>query len=430
MNIRKITLVLIGALIVTALFAEEVSTEVDLSNYGLEFGGGVKTGIMVMNRDYGGHLGNIAMGQKMEQSLYFASFENQARRGVAWFNVGYSWHDDQLGDFGVKFGMWAHGDLKTLDDNIRLGDHYIWANLYEDRLRLIIGQGGGTPISSGGWINADWLSYPGVRVFWVDDSGFSAGLNFPDPGEEGIRPVNYLSMLKAGVSYRSDDWSVSFQLSNNPIYDDSKSNHWGGLHRPHQDPIAMSGNIAFSAGLNSLFNNKGFIMFEGLFTDLGEDNIRGLDSNYTYSPSKTAFALQAGFPFTDQIYGELKGKYTISKGPNELLTAASTWGKIEFEPYVRYQAYENVAFNLSWYIAYYINSYYLALDNTALPYKFNAGQVPGYDPLLDYLSTYQTAIKPSVSFDLGNGEFIIGYEGSFSRDHVQNIGYIDFRWSF
>ena len=78
----------------------------------------------------------------------------------------------------------------------------------------------------------------------------------------------------------------------------------------------------------------------------------------------------------------------------------------------------------------YINSYYLALDNTPQQYHFNAGQVPDYPPLRNYLSPYQLSAKPRISLLLSGVDIDIGYAGNFSRDHVENTLYIDFKWSF
>jgi len=397
----------------------------------VKIGGGVKTGILVKNLDYGGKLGNIALGpdNKYPMTLYFASYENNALNGEGWLNASYSLNADRIGKFGLALGLWAHGDIKEFKDVVHLGDHYVWANFFDDRLRFIGGQGGGAPISSGGWINADWLSYTGFRFFWVDPIGLSVGINFPDPGWEGIKPANYFSLLGAGVAYKNDRWSISVQFDNSPIYDDSESNYYGGLHRPDdQEPIGQKGNIAVGVGVEKLYGGKGFLVIDSLFTNLGADEEQGR-GDYTISPIQMAFALKTGWPITDRIYAEIKAKYTISKGDADDYMSAEApaiWGKLETEPYFSFQAFPNIGFNLSVYTALYINSYYLALPVQG----FDVGQVPGYGPLLDYLSAYYVTIKTGVTFKVGGAEVVAGYAGSFSRDHTENNIYLDCKWSF
>lgn len=402
----------------------------DIGN-GLTLGGGVKTGLELKNRDYGGKLGDIALSAELAPTLYFASHENDARNGEGWLNTGYSRAED-WGKWGLQLGIWAHGNIEQFEDALHLGDHYAWANFYEDRFRFIGGQGGGTPISSGGWINADWLSYTGLRFFWVDPSGISLGINFPDPGDDELKPVNYLSMIMAGASYRYNNWWISLQFDNSPVYDDSDANYNGGLHRINADPIAEAGNVAFGVGLDTIYNGSGFFAFDGLVTNLGEDEREGR-GNYKVSPVQTVLALKAGYPVTGTLYTELKGKYTISHGDNDDDSAAVYWGLAEIEPYASYQAFEHIKFDLAVYGAFYINSYYLALEyssGSAAANQILPGQVPGYSWLLDYLSPYYFKIKPGVTFSLGGFEVVLGYEGGFSRDHVENTLFIDSRWSF
>jgi hypothetical protein len=385
---------------------------------------------LIKNSDFGGELGNHATNPDDKyMRLYFASYENQARNGEGWLSIGYTHVHEGFGKYGVQLGLWAHGDVETYSDIVHLGDHYVWANFFNDCLRFIGGQGGGTPISSGGWINADWLSYTGLRVFWVDPIGISAGINFPDPGKDEIKPVNYLSLLAAGISYKYQDWSISVQFDNSPIYDDSASNYYGGLHRPaDQDPIGQAGNIAFGTGFDKLYGGKGFLTIEGLFSNLGEDEEDGI-GDYKISPIKSTFALKTGYPITKQLEAEIKGKYTISRGDAADFSGAVTWGKLEVEPYLSFQTVEYLRFFLSFYGAFYFNSYYLALDWDNV-YKFNAGQVPGYGPLLDCLSAYFMKVKPGVSFSFSGVSMDLGYEGAFSRDHIENTFFIDFKWSF
>jgi hypothetical protein len=319
-----------------------------------------------------------------------------------------------------------------------LGDYNIWANFLDNNLLLIGGQGGGRPISTGGWINADWLGYTGLRLFWVDPLGFSIGINFPDPDNgskaEGIKPVTYLSMIKFGAGYKYNKFHAAVVFDNNPIYDDTEANYDGGLHRdPNANPIAQSGNIGFGLGIDKIFGGEGEIVFDGMVANLGEDDIISTGSkSYKISPMKTFLALKAGYPVTDLFYAELKAKYSISQGDNEDNTASTTWGKIEVEPYVSYQIINNLKFDLSVNFAYYINSYYLAQDVSPVAGSqiLRAGQVAPYSWAFDYYSTWQLFVKPAFAYTFGGATMIIGYEGEYSRDHVQNSIFIDFRWSF
>ena len=393
--------------------------------------GGVSTGILVVHSDTGGELGKIA-GPGVN-SLHYASYNNYARSGVGWLNANGRWTVKDVGDFGAQVGMWAHGDIFNQDNSIRMGDHFLWGNFFGDMLQVKAGQGGGTPISSGGWINADWLGYTGLRIFGVLPIGLSFGIKLPDPGEEGITPVNYLTMLGAGLSYGLDNWFVSLQFDNRPVYDDSETRlyMYGGLRRPtDQMPIGLAGNAAVSFGVNKLYAGVGDIVMEVLVNNLGEDNIDGIGSSYTFSPIAATVALRTGLPFlNDQLYAELKAKYNIKQGDNADFTNAVFWHKVEVEPYIRFKPYNHLSFDLSAYVAIYINSYYLAFDYSR-QYKFSKGQVPGYDPLLDYLSPYQFSIKPRVVFNIPGVELALGYAGAFSRDHVDNTVYLNFSWNF
>jgi hypothetical protein len=407
-----------------ALFMLNSIQALDMDN-GLTIGGGVKTGLEVKNRDYGGKLGDAAPGEELSPTLYFASHENESRNGEGWFTLDYSSPQEDWGSWGLRLGAWAHGNLEKFDDVLHLGDHYLWANFLDDRLQFKGGQGGGTPITSGGWINADWLSYTGLRLFWVDPAGFAVGINFPAP-EEDIKPVNYLSTVMIGALYKPGNFWLSLQFDNSPIYDDSEANYYGGLHRrADQEPIAEAGNVAFGIGVDNLYGGKGLLAFDGLVTNLGKDELKGVGS-YKITPVETILALKTGYPFTDEVYAELKGKYTISQGDNEDNTASAYWGKMEFEPYVHYQAFDFLRFHLSIYGALYINSYYLDQDVLGV----TKGQVAGYSSLLDYLSAYYITFKPGATFSFGGAEVVLGYEGGFSRDHVENTVYVDLRWSF
>jgi len=395
--------------------------------------GGVKTGLLIRNSDFGGKLNGLALGEEHSYplTLHFASYENSARNGEAWLNIGYSGAIENVGKFGLQMGIWAHGDIKSFDDALHLGDHFLWANFFNDRLRFIGGQGGGSPISSGGWIGANWLSYTGLRLFWVDPIGISAGIIFPDPKEDGIKPVNYLALLGAGISYKHKNWFISGQFDNSPIYDDSESNYYGGLHRPaEQDPIAIAGNIAVGFGIEKLYKGKGELVIEAMVNNLGEDEIEGRGSDYTISPVSTTFAFKTGSPIKDLFYIEAKAKYTMKQGDNSDFTGAVYWGKFEFEPFFSFKPLSILDLQVGVYGAIYINSYYLALDASPTSIPFKAGQVPGHSPLLDYLSPYEISVKPKISLKLPGIDIDFGYTGTFSRDHVKNIIYLDFRLMF
>lgn len=393
---------------------------------GFNLSGGVKTGLEIKNSDYTGKLEGLAHGEEYPLTLYFASRENETYNGEAWLEFDYSRED-----LGIHLGTWAHGNLKNFDGSINLGDHYIWANFYRNRLLFKGGQGGGAPITSGGWINADWLGYTGLRVFWFDPSlGISLGINFVDPGKDGIKPVNYLSTIMFGAKYAFEKFWAVLMWDNNPIYDDSEANTDGGLHRnPNAEPIAQAGNIAFGLGLNDIFWGKGSLALDGLITNLGENDVE-TGGNYKISPIETAIAFKGAWPVTEQFYAEVKAKYTFKQGDNADETGTAIWGQIEFEPYASYVVYENIKAELSLNLKSYFNSYYLAADINVSGQELKAGQTGAYPAALDYLSPYQFNIKPAVIFTVLGGNIICGYEGIFSRDHVENILYVDFRWSF
>ena len=405
----------------------------DLGN-GFGIGGGVKTGILVKNSDYSGKLDALAHGDKYPMTLFFASQDSGAYKGEGWLSFGYN---SEM--WGLNLSFWAHGDLKNYNDLVHLGDHYVWANFLDERLRLIGGQGGGAPIGTGGWINADWLSYTGLRLFWVDPLGFSIGINFPDPDNgfkaAGIKPVTYLSMIMAGASYRYNNFFVSLVFDNNPIYDDTDANYDGGLHRaPNADPIAQSGNIGFGIGLDNIFWGKGQLVFDGMVTNLNEDDVLSTGSRlYKISPIQTILALKASYPVLDIIYTELKAKYQISQGDNSDRTASVTWGKFEIEPYVNYRIMGNLLFELSFNYTAYINSYYLSASlpaNPALSSGLQPGQVADYPSARDYLAPFQLTIKPAIIFTYSGAAVMFGYNCNYSRDHIENTLYLDFRWSF
>jgi hypothetical protein len=408
-----------------ALISVAQLSALDMGN-NLSIGGGVKTGVQIRNSDYSGKLEGIPHGREYPLTLFFASQENDAYNGEGWLEFGYA-----AGNWGLKLGAWSHGDIKKADDALHLGDHYFWANFFDNRLRLVGGQGGGTPISSGGWINADWLSYTGIRLFWVDPSGLSAGLNFTAPAAEGIRPADYLSTVMAGVKYDAKKFWLNFMVANTPVYDDSEANYDGGLH-DRGEKIAQAGNIAFGAGA-PLLGGRLNLAFDGTVTNLGEEDVpTGGSGNYKISPVETTLALKSGFSFTEKIYAELKTKYVISKGDNADNTGAAAWGRFAVEPYVSYQAFDTIKFQFSSNLTWYINSYYLAANvSSAAGGTLKMGQAPPYPWAFDYYSRYQLTIEPSIVFSIFKGGSIItGYKGIFSRNHAENNLYIDFRWAF
>jgi len=424
---KKIIAFTVLTLIITGgLFAEEILP-------GFEISGGVKSGLMVKMRDYSGKLSLAGHGDSYPMTLFFASQDSGSYKGEGWLGFGYN-----AGTWGLNLSFWAHGDLKNYNDLVHMGDHFIWANLLDGKIRFIGGQGGGTPISTGGWLNADWLSYTGLRLFWVDPLGFNIGINFPDPDNgwtaEGIKPVTYLSMIMIGASYRMNDFWISLVFDNNPIYDDTEANYDGGLHRDRDaSPIAQSGNVGFGVGVENIFAGKGVLAFDGMITNLGEDDVSSIGSrSYKISPVKTILALKAGYPINDNFYAEIKGKYQISQGDNEDRTASITWGRFEFEPYVSYRIIDNLRFELAFNYAAYVNSYYLAAEITpnASIGTLSPGQTAAYPSALDYLSPFQLSVKPALNFSHMGASIAVGYNCSYSRDFIDNTLFIDFRWSF
>jgi hypothetical protein len=409
-------------------------TALDLGQ-GFSLGGGVKTGLLIKNSDYSGSLNGINLNHEYPFTLYFASRENETYKGEGWLNFAYDGEN-----WGVHLGAWSHGNLTNYNDAFHLGDHYLWGAFFNDRFRFFGGQGGGTPISSGGWLNADWLGYTGLRLFWVDPLGFSLGINFVDPDDgntaEGIKPVDYLTMIMFGAKYNFDEkfW-LAVMVDNNPIYDDSEADYDGGLHRdPDARPIGQAGNIAYGIGIKNFIRGAGEITVDGIVANIGEDDRSeyGSSSSYKLSPITNTIALKAGYPFIEKkLYTELKAKYFTRQGDNEDLSAPATWGLLEFEPYISYKASNLVKFETAFNAALYVNSYYLAEDvvPTAGP-GFIAGQVPKSPGIGEYASTYRYTVKPAVIFTFMGATTILGYNGTFSRDHVENAFYIDFRFAF
>ena len=416
----------------TAAFAAMNLPAMDLGN-GFSVGGGVKTGVLIKHADFAGELAGFSHGYEKPMTLYFASQDNNAYKGEGWLKFGYA-----AQNWGLNLSFWSHGDLVNYSDAVHLGDHYLWANLLDQRLRFIGGQGGGTPIKTGGWINADWLGYTGLRLFWVDPVGFTLGINFPDPDDgakaEGIKPVTYLSMIMAGASYQFGNFRASIIFDNNPIYDDSDTNYDGGLHRPpNAEPIAQSGNIAFGLGADNIFGGKGFAIFDGIVTNLGEDNLNSPGSaSYTISPVITTLALKAGYPVLDELYTELKIRYTAKQGDNAERDASTLWGKLEFEPYASYRIISNLKFEIAINYTQYINSYYLAIPVTpnVTIGSINDKWAAPYPSALDYYSYYLVSVKPAFVYSFSGVQVLLGYNGEYSRDHVENTLFVDFRWSF
>ncbi|MDR0645278.1 MAG: hypothetical protein LBG05_10335 [Treponema sp.] len=399
---------------------------------GFSLSGGVKTGLMMKNSDYSGNLNGLNVNNEYPLTLYFASAEEEAYNGEGWLSFNFK-QENEVMQYGLNLGAWSRGDLTNWNDVMHLGDHYLWVNFFQNKLQIKGGQGGGTPITSGGWLGADWLGYTGVRMFWVDPTGVSVGINFPDPGKDGVKPVNYLSTIMVGAKYEDKQtglYWISIMWDNNPIYDDSESDYDGGLHRTKEvmdNPIGLSGNAAFGIGVTNIFDGKGNVSIDGIISNIGENALfSGHGVNYKIPQLKSTFALKVDYPATNELAVEIKGKYILTHGDNANLNGSQTWGELQVEPYISYQAFSFVKAELSVNYTQYINSYYLAEK----VYNFDAGQVPGYQPLLDYVSTYQITVKPSIVFSFSGITAAIGYNGVFSRDHLKNKIFLDARWSF
>jgi hypothetical protein len=399
---------------------------------GFSLGGGVKTGLEIKNSDYTGKLEGIGHAQEYPMTLYFASRDNEAYNGEGWFDFKYSGSLNSV-QWGLGLGGWAHGNLKDYDNAFHLGDHYLWANFFDGQLRLIGGEGGGTPISTGGWLNADWLGYRGIRLFYVSAFGLSLGINFVDPGPEGIKPVEYLTTIMLGAKYEYQEFWASILLDNNPIYDDSDANYDGGLHG-YRPLIGQAGNLGIGAGINKVYAGAGMIALDMIIANLGEDHIiSSLNPDYVYSPVEMTAALKTGYPLlAGKLYAEFKAKYFFKQGDNAGITGPAPWGIFSFEPYVSYEILPRLKAEISVTPNLYINSYYLALDLTpnASGIKYTSGQIPAIEAVGDYASTYTCSINPKISYGIAGAVFVLGYEGIFSRDHVENILYLDFRWAF
>jgi hypothetical protein len=405
----------------------------DIGN-GISLGGGVKTGIEIKNSDYTGMLEGIAHAGEYPMTLYFASRDNEAYNGEGWFNFNYQGTREDL-SWGLGLGGWAHGSLEKYEDTFHLGDHYLWANFLDGQLRLIGGQGGGSPISTGGWLGADWLSYNGIRLFYVSPFGLSVGINFADPGAEGIKPVEYLTTIMLGAKFEAQDFWAALLLDNNPIYDDSKANFDGGLHG-NRSLIGQAGNLGIGLGKNKLFAGQGLVALDMIVTNLGEEHLTSLlNSSYKYSPVEITAALKTGYPWLDgKLYTELKAKYFVKQGDNADASGSAVWGLLALEPYAYYEILPGLKAEFSVAPNFYINSYYLAVVDITQPnasgISYAKGQIPAVPELGDYVSTYTLSVNPKLSYAIGGAVFVLGYEGIFSRDHVENIIYADFRWSF
>ena len=414
------------------LFAPGLSLRaLDLGS-GFSLGGGVKTGFEIKNSDYTGKLEGIGHTREYPATLYFASRDNEAYNGEGWFKFNYSGGLDSV-NWGLGLGGWAHGDLKNYEDAFHLGDHYLWAHFFQDQFQIIGGQGGGTPISTGGWLNADWLSYNGIRVFYVSHFGLSLGINFVDPGSGGIKPVEYLTTIMLGAKYEIQNFWAALILDNNPIYDDSDANYDGGLHG-YRPLIGQAGNLGLGVGLNNIYAGSGAAALDMIIANLGEDHITSsLNPGYVYTPVEITAALKTGRPwFGGKFYTEFKAKHLVKQGDNADCTGPAVWGLLTLEPYISYEILPNFKAEFSVTPNFYINSYYLALDITpnASGKKYTSGQIPAIEALGDYASTYTLSVNPKIRYTLAGAAFVLGYEGIFSRDHVENILYIDFRWSF
>ncbi|GHU28728.1 hypothetical protein FACS1894164_21090 [Spirochaetia bacterium] len=429
---KKCGVIVLAVLVTAPAFA------LDLGN-GFSFGGGVKTGIEIKSSDFTGRLEAVDPDDEYPFTLFFASKDNDTYNGEGWLDFNYA-----STFWGLHLGAWAHGSVDNFDDTIHLGDHYLWANFFKDKLQFKGGQGGGAPISTGGWLNVDWLSYTGLRLFGVDVYGISLGLNFPDPGKDGIKPDAYFSNIMIGAKYKLGSfagpleglWAV-FMYDNNPIYDDSEKNTiiGGGLHYVNSTPIAGSGNIAFGAGIDSLVNGRLILVFDGMVNNLGEDyKVTGGPGSYQFSPVEATFAFKGGFKILEMqdhnVYAEVRAKYITRNGDNKDDTGSTAWGQFQIEPYVKYRLFNqfNVEFSLN--LTTYINSAYLARDILAGGRALSAGWVSDYEAARDYFSYYQLSIDPAISTSFGGATVIAGYNGVFSRDHARHNLYVDFRWAF
>jgi hypothetical protein len=365
-------------------------------------------------------------------TLYFASRDNEAYNGEGWFNLKYSGSLDEM-NWGIGFGAWAHGDLKDYQDAFHMGDHYLWANFLDDQLRFIGGEGGGTPISTGGWLNADWLGYTGLRLFYISPFGLSLGINFADPGKDGIKPVEYLTTIMLGAKYEYRRLWASIMFDNNPIYDDSDANYDGGLHG-YRPLIGQAGNVGLGVGMNNIYGEAGMAALDMIIANLGEDHIiSALNSQYKYSPVEVTAALKTGYPFFDgRLYAEFKAKYLVKWGDNATITGTAVWGLFTLEPYISCEIFPGLKAEFSLAPNFYINSYYLALDITpdASGRKYTSGQIPAVPAAGDYASLYTVSVNPKLSFTLAGATLVLGYEGIYSRDHAENTAYIDLRWAF
>jgi hypothetical protein len=403
---------------------------------GFTLGGGVKTGFEIKSSDYSGKLEGIGHAQEYPMTLYFASRDNEAYNGEGWFNLNYSGNIDGV-NWGAGLSGWAHGNLKEYQDVFHLGDHYLWANFLDGQFRVIGGQGGGTPISTGGWLNADWLGYNGIRLFFISPFGLSVGINMADPGPEGIEPVEYLTTIMAGVKYEYGGIWAAFVFDNNPIYDDSDGNYDGGLHYrddKHRPVIGQAGNIGAGVGMNGIYAGNGMVALDVIATNIGEDHVTSsVNSGYKYSPIEITAALKTGYPwFGGKLYTEFKAKYFIKQGDNADYTGPVAWGVLTLEPYISYEIFSGIKAELSVTPNFYINSYYLALDITpnASGTKYTAGQIASVAAVGDYASTITCSVNPKLSIGIGGATIVLGYEGTLSRDHVENTLYVDMRWAF
>ncbi|MDR2743433.1 MAG: hypothetical protein LBB98_14980 [Treponema sp.] len=399
---------------------------------GFSLGGGVKTGLEIKNSDYSGELEGIGHAKEYPMTLYFASRDNEAYNGEGWFNLNYSGNAMGI-NWGAGLGGWAHGDLKNYSDIFHLGDHYLWAYFFDDQFRIIGGQGGGTPINTGGWLNADWLSYNGLRVFYVAPFGLSLGINFVDPGPDGIKPVEYLTTIMAGVKYEYQGIWGSLMFDNNPIYDDSDANYDGGLHG-YRPLIGQAGNLGIGVGMNDIYAGAGMIALDMIVANMGEDHITSsVNPDYKYSPVEITAAIKTGYPWLDgKLYTEFKAKYLVKRGDNADFTGPAVWGLLVFEPYISYEILPGLKAELSIAPNFYINSYYLALDVTpnASGVRYTAGQTAPIAAVGEFASTYACSVNPKLSVNFGGATIVLGYEGVYSRDHAENTVYVDMRWAF
>jgi hypothetical protein len=240
-----------------------------------------------------------------------------------------------------------------------------------------------------------------------------------------------------GVKYEYRGIWGTLMFDNNPIYDDSDANYDGGLHYydySYRPLIGQAGNLGLGVGMNGVYAGDGMIALDMIVANLGEDHVTSsVNSGYKYSPVEITAALKTGYPWLGgKLYTEFKAKYLVRRGDNADFTGPAVWGLFTLEPYFSYEILPGFKAELSVTPNFYINSYYLALDATpnASGVKYTAGQIAPAAAVGDFASTYTCSVNPKLNFGIGGATVVLGYEGTFSRDHVENTVYVDMRWAF